>query len=107
MPASRWLSLAKVISASLNAPLVAAYTFVILVGAEGREAGLSVLGVAVFFAALVPIAILFILAKKKMIPDLYASDRRSRVVPFLAAVGSYAVGFGLLLILDAPPSYQR
>ena len=50
-----------------------------------------------------PIAVLYLLAKMKFIPDIYASDRRSRTLPFLAAVAGYGVGSVLLVLTDAPP----
>lgn len=98
------LRLANFISAVLNPPIVAAYTFAMLVVSEGPGNGATVLFVSIFFATLVPIATLYVLAKKKIIPDVQASKRETRFVPFLTAIVSYTLGtLGLLLLRASLP----
>jgi membrane-associated phospholipid phosphatase len=103
MSSSGSVKLAKIISAALNAPLVAAVTFAVLAATEDTPSWPTVLFISVLFAAVLPVAELYALAKKKFIPDVYASDRRSRTLPLSAAVVGYGVGFALLMTIDAPP----
>ena len=103
MPSEGAMRLAKLISATLNAPLIAALTFTILVAASGSPSWPSLLLVSVLFAAVVPILILYAFKEKKIIPDMYASDRKTRTLPFLASVASYLVGYAVLFLMKAPP----
>jgi membrane-associated phospholipid phosphatase len=103
MPLVGSMRSARLISAVLNAPLIAAITFTVLVAVDGSTSWPTLLFITVLYSAVVPIAILYFLARMKVIPDMYASDQGSRTLPFLAAVASYGAGFVLLLSVGAPP----
>jgi hypothetical protein len=97
------LRLASIISAVLNAPFVAAYTFIamslLLPGGNWWYA----LPLAVFFATVVPVVSVYVLLSRKLLKDPYASDRRSRRLPLAIAVVSYALGTASLAAVGATP----
>lgn len=102
MPSGESASVARYISMTLNPPFIAAFTFAVLVAAEGSPNWDLVLLIAMLFAAVVPVASIYLLVRMGVIPDVDASERKTRVFPFIAAVASYTVGFSLLVAVGAP-----
>jgi membrane-associated phospholipid phosphatase len=47
-------------------------------------------------------AIVFYMVKKDVIPDIYASERRTRMKPLISAVASQLIGVATLIILQGP-----
>ena len=82
--------IASYVSAVGNAPIVAATVFTVLIALT--RSPLSQLVIAIVFAALVPLGLLFYLTRKRIIPDLYASDRGSRAIAFVGVLISYFLG---------------
>ncbi len=93
---------ARYISAVFNAPFAAAFTFGSLAIASGALDWPTVFSIALTFATAIPVASIYVLTWKGVIPDVYASERGSRTYPFLLAVISYAAGFSLLVFVGAP-----
>jgi hypothetical protein len=60
------------------------------------------LSVAIVFASALPLAAVVYMARRGMIESIDISDRTKRTVPLLLAVGSYAAGFVVLMLLGAP-----
>jgi len=94
--------LAKFLSAVLNAPVAAAYAFAILVVSEDTPHPLTILFVSIFFATVVVLITLYVLARTRVTSDFYASNRETRLIPFAIAVASFAFGVLALLFLQAP-----
>jgi len=79
--------IARYVSAVGNAPIVAATVFTVLIAFT--RSPLYQLVIAIVFATLVPLGLLFYLTRKRIIPDLYASDRGSRAIAFVGVLTSY------------------
>jgi membrane-associated phospholipid phosphatase len=95
-------TLAKAISAVFNAPIVALYAFAIIILLRQPASSPLLLFVSWFFSGIVPILTILLMMKKGIIHDVYASERSTRLKPFLAATASYACGVLVLLIMGAP-----
>ena len=93
---------ARLISHVFNAPVMAALAFVWLLLAENSSLFFTHVAVALLFGTLIPLLFLFYLSRAGRIPDIYASRRESRAVPFLGAIASYLVGAIALLATRAP-----
>jgi len=93
---------AQFVSAALNAPLIAQITFMPLILAHRNSSTLTILALTTFFGSVLPLAFIFYMVRKRMIPDFYASDRRTRIKPFLGAMASYLMGVLSLLAIGAP-----
>lgn len=95
--------LAEIISALFNAPIVALYTFTLIILIRSPpDAYFLLLPVSLFFAGILPMLIIYLMLKRGTIKDIYASDRRTRFKPFLGAISSYSVGVAILVLLAAP-----
>jgi len=93
--------IARYVSAVGNAPIVAATVFTVLIAFT--RSPLYQLEIAIVFATLVPLGLLFYLTRKRIIPDLYASDRGSRAIAFVGVLISYFVGGVALSLTRAMP----
>jgi membrane-associated phospholipid phosphatase len=93
---------AKLVSLVFNPPIVAAPSFLALIFVQRPANSLTLVLITVLFGALVPLSIVYGLSKRGVIPDLWASKRETRVIPFSGAVCSYLVGSGALLAAGAP-----
>jgi len=96
--------IAEVISALLNAPLVAFFSFTILILVLNPISSLELLIISWVFGAILPFVILLGMALKGITSDIYASDRRTRTKPFLGAMISYLTGTIILVTLNSPQS---
>jgi len=94
--------IAKAISTIFNAPLVAIYDFTILILFLNLTSPLPLLVVCAFFVCILPYLVMIYMVRAGIIPDMFASDRRTRTKPFLAVIGSYAGGMIALILLQAP-----
>lgn len=94
--------LASLISAALNAPLIALLTFIPLILTQRASSPLFLIIIATLFGALLPLSSTYYLVRKGIIPDIYASDRLTRKEPILWAMASYIVGVMVLLHVKAP-----
>jgi membrane-associated phospholipid phosphatase len=94
--------LASLISAALNAPLIALLTFVPLILTQRTSSPLLLIVITTFFGAILPLSSTYYLVRKGIIPDIYASDRATRKEPILWAMASYLVGVSVLLAVKAP-----
>lgn len=95
---------AEAISSMLNAPLVALYAFAILIFMLNPPSSLLLFVVSAFFGSFLPILIVLGMMKVGIIPDFYASVRRTRTKPFIGAITSYLIGLVALALLQAPTS---
>lgn len=94
---------AEVISTMFNPLFVAAPTFLALLISE-KASNLPVLTTVVLaFGTVIPLAILYCLARRGMISDLSVSERESRATAFAGVMSSYLLGAVLLLLARAPP----
>jgi len=96
--------IAETISAVFNAPFTALYAFTILLFSIPHSSRLYLLIITSVFACFLPLIIIHIMVKRSIIPDMYASDRRTRTKPFIAAIASYVTGAIILVIVRAPQS---
>ena len=94
--------LATVISAALNAPLIAILTFIPLILSQQPLNAPTLILVTTIFGAILPLSSTYYLVRRGIIPDIYASVRETRTEPFLWAMASYLLGVTVLLYLNAP-----
>jgi hypothetical protein len=92
---------AELISLGLNAPVVALITFLALLVAGNTSRFWLDMLVTATFGTVVPLAVLYYLAKCRIIIDCYDSGRGTRWVPFVGALVSYLVGTVVLLLVGA------
>ncbi|MFB0543162.1 MAG: hypothetical protein ACETVR_00115, partial [Candidatus Bathyarchaeia archaeon] len=78
--------MAEAISAFLNAPLVALYTFTILIFFEPPPSPIFFLIISSLFGSILPLIIILYMARRGDIPDIYASERQTRTKPFIGAL---------------------
>jgi len=90
------------VSAAMNAPFIALVTFIPLILSQGRGSVPRLIAITAIFGAIIPLTSTFYMVKRGIIPDVYSSDRRKRVKPFIVAMGSYLMGVAALLVVDAP-----
>ncbi len=95
-------AIAKAISAALNAPLVTLYTFLYaLIMLQPLNLAPLIL-ITTVFGTILPMGIILFMLRKGIIKDVYASNRETRLKPFLAAVVSYFLGLLALFMAGAP-----
>jgi len=94
--------MAEVISQVFSAPVVAALTFVVLIVSVKASNLMILIMISLTFGTAVPLILLYLLSRKGIIPDLYASKRESRAIPFIGAILSYLLGAIFLLVTEAP-----
>ena len=94
--------LAKVISAALNAPLIAILTFIPLILSQQPPNASILILITTMFGAILPLSSTYYLVRRGIIPDIYASVRETRTEPFLWAMASYLLGVTVLLYFNAP-----
>lgn len=97
-------SLASIVSAVMNAPFITLATFVPLILSYGRGSFVLLLGITSIFGCVLPLLLAYVLMRKGVISDVYASDRTTRTEPFLWAMASYLAGVAALLLVNAPPA---
>lgn len=95
---------AQFVSAAMNAPLIALVTFIPLILSQERASAPLLIAITTLFGSAIPLASVYYMVRKGIIPDVYASDRRTRVKPFLGAMASYITGVTALHAADAPRS---
>ena len=94
--------IAEAISAVLSAPLVAIYTFILLIFFVHPSSPALLLTISIFFGSILPLVTILYMAKRGIIPDIYASDKETRTKPFIGAIVSYIVGAVTLIFIQAP-----
>ena len=94
--------LATVISAALNAPLIAILTFIPLILSQQPPNASILILITTMFGAILPLSSTYYLVRRGIIPDIYASVRETRTEPFLWAMASYLLGVTVLLYFNAP-----
>lgn len=94
--------IASYVSAAMNAPLIALMTFVPLILSQHHNNPLLLFCITTIFGAIIPLSSTYYLVKRGIIPDMYASDRKSRTEPILWAMASYLMGVTVLLYVKAP-----
>lgn len=93
---------AELISSLFNAPVIAAPIFLALLISENPKDFFLYLAISLTFGTIAPLAALYSLSKEGVIPDLYASDRKTRVIPFLVVLVLYSLGAVGLAVARAP-----
>jgi len=96
--------MAHFVSAALSAPLIALATFVPLILLQRSSLAPSLILITAIFGSLLPLLSVFYMARRGIIPDMYASERRTRVKPLLLAMVSFLMGVAVLLLVGAPRS---
>jgi len=96
------VQVAEAVSVLFNAPMNAIYTLlVIYIRSEPSTPALHLL-VGVLFSGILPMVVIYAMFRRGVISDIYASDRQSRLTPFLGALVCYAVGLATLISLGSP-----
>lgn len=95
-------NLAEAISLLLNAPIFAFVTFLLLLLSVRTPNFPSILITVLLFGTLLPLILVYILSRRGIIPDYYASERETRTIPFIAAALSYLLGAFILFTLNTP-----
>jgi membrane-associated phospholipid phosphatase len=93
---------AELISFAFNPPIVAAPSFLYLILLQRPVNSLTLAVISVMFGALFPLSIVYGLSKLRIIPDLWASQRETRVIPFTGAICSYILGSAALAMENSP-----
>jgi membrane-associated phospholipid phosphatase len=94
--------IASGVSAILNAPLITLATFIPLIVTFGASRSPFLIGVTALFGCIIPLLGVFVMLKRGTIKDFYATDRETRIKPFLWSIFSYIMGFIFLYIIRAP-----
>ncbi len=94
--------LAEGISLLMNAPIFAFITFLLLLLSRNTPNFLPILTTVLLFGTIGPLVLVYILSKRGIIPDYYASERETRTIPFFGAALSYLLGALILSSLAAP-----
>ncbi len=94
--------LAEGISLLMNAPIFAFITFLPLLLSRNTPSFLPILTTVLLFGTVGPLVLVYILSKRGIIPDYYASERETRTIPFFGAALSYLLGALILSSLAAP-----
>ncbi|RLF99812.1 MAG: hypothetical protein DRN49_03855 [Thaumarchaeota archaeon] len=95
-------SLAKAVTLLMNAPLLAAATFVYIYLMDSAGPAPSVLAAALFFSSVLPVVIIFSQRRGGIVTDMMVNEREERTKPFLGAISSYVLGTLALTYLEAP-----
>jgi membrane-associated phospholipid phosphatase len=93
---------AEIVSFVFNPPIVAVPAFLYLILQQKPVNSLALAVTSVIFGALVPLGIVYGLSKLRIIPDLWASERETRVIPFTGAICSYLLGSAALMAETSP-----
>ena len=93
---------AEAISVILCAPLIAIYTFAALIYFKRPASPILLLTISSLFGSVLPLATIIYMVKKGIIPDINASDRQTRIKPFICALASYLIGVIALILVGAP-----
>jgi len=93
---------AEIVTHVFNPPLVAAPTFLYLILLERPANSLTLALIILLFATLLPLTMVVILSRRGIIPDIWASERESRVIPFTGAIISYLLGAATLVAARSP-----
>jgi hypothetical protein len=96
-------SFAEVLSFIFNPPIVAAAAFLFLIIMLRPANALTLAWITVLFGAVIPLGIVYGLSRRGTIPDIWASQRETRIIPFSGAVASYMLG-SLALVLTRSPA---
>lgn len=96
--------IASGISAILNAPLITVITFLPLIFTFGSDMILQLVGITSLFGCFIPILGVVIMLKIGVIKDFYATERETRIIPFLWSIASYLIGIYALVLVEAPPA---
>jgi hypothetical protein len=94
--------IASGVSALLNAPLITLATFIPLILTFAASQVFPLLGVTSFFGCILPIIGVLIMLRRGIIKDFYATDRATRIKPFIWSIASYLIGVVILYKLHAP-----
>ena len=79
--------------------------FALLIGADhglNSTSGILLLAIATMFASVIPIGHVLFLKHTRKIDSIDVDDRTKRLVPLAVGIGSYLLGFLLLLRFQAP-----
>lgn len=95
-------NLAEGISLLMNAPIFAFITFLLLLLSTRTLNFPAILTTVLLFGTIGPLILVYLLSRRGIIPDYYASERETRTVPFLGAALSYLLGALILSSLTAP-----
>ncbi len=94
--------LAEGISLLMNAPIFAFITFLLLLLSTRTLNFLAILTTVLLFGTIGPLTIVYLLSRRGIIPDYYASERETRTIPLLGGTLSYLLGALILASLTAP-----
>ena len=95
-------NLAEGISLLMNAPIFAFITFLLLLLSTRTLNFPAILTTVLLFGTIGPLILVYLLSRRGIIPDYYASERETRTVPFFGAALSYLLGALILSSLTAP-----
>lgn len=95
-------NLAEGISLLMNAPIFAFITFLLLLLSIRTPNFPAILTTVLLFGTIGPLILVYLLSRRGIIPDYYASERETRTVPFFGAALSYLLGALILSSLTAP-----
>ena len=96
--------IAQFLSAAMNAPLIALFTFIPLILLQAKASAPLLIAITTLFGSIIPLVSVYYMVRRGIIPDVYASDRRTRSKPFTVAIASYLMGVVALLAVNAPRS---
>ncbi len=93
---------ARIISLLFNLPIVAAPTFVAPILLIGAANPLPLVLISVFLGTFVLLAIVYGLSRLPVIPDVWALQRETRVIPFSGVMCIYLLGTVVLVTVSSP-----
>lgn len=81
---------------------MAAYTIAIIITFQQPSSPIFLFVISSTFVTFIPIFVIFIMFKKTLIPDIYASEKSTRKKPFIAILFCYSLGILALMLINAP-----
>ncbi|MGM0648836.1 MAG: hypothetical protein ACQESZ_10690, partial [Bacteroidota bacterium] len=104
--------LANIFSTLFNPVLIPFYGSLIILFSDGylslllpAQARLMILGIIVLMTVLLPVIMIFLMKKSKMISSIRLEKREERAVPFLATGFSFYLAYMLIKSFEIPGYY--
>lgn len=95
-------SVARAVTLLINAPLLAALTFVYVFYTAPEPTSALMLSTAILFSGVLPVAVILYMKRSGIVTEMMVDNRDERTKPFLGAIASYLLGVAALTALAAP-----
>ena len=102
-PSPRSYRAARIVSDMCQPPILGVLSFVMLSTLCGSAADIAVcMAVSILFSVVIPMSIIVFFARKFGNSDMDVVRREDRAMPLMIGTAAYAVGTGVLFLMDVP-----